>query len=105
MKRWILPASNPGRYSIYSIVLGAVLFVLSQNIHLVPRVIPRSPSFFNDPLHASLLILTWIAGTAAFLLGAYSIIRRRERSVFVFLTIIVGFFVFVFGAGEVIAPH
>jgi nitrate reductase gamma subunit len=102
---WIIPASRFGKISVLSIVAGIVLFFLSQTIRIVPRTIPQSPSFFNDPLHAVLLILTWVAGTAALVLGVYYVIKRKERSVVVFVSILAGFFVFAFGAGEVIAPH
>jgi hypothetical protein len=51
------------------------------------------------------LIIGLASGIAAFVTGLISIIKSRERSILVFLAVIVGLLVLIFCLGEVIFPH
>ncbi|APV45016.1 hypothetical protein Dform_01696 [Dehalogenimonas formicexedens] len=105
MKKWIAPATIPGKVSAIAILLFFPLFILSRTIRIVPREIPSNSSFFNEPITATLLILAWAAGTAAMVSGVWAVVKKRERAVPVFMAVFVGLFIFLFGAGEVISPH
>jgi hypothetical protein len=46
-----------------------------------------------------------IAGGAAFITGLISIIKSKERSIFVFLAMLIGLCALGFVLGEIIVPH
>lgn len=105
MRKWIIPSSKSGTLSFLAILLFILLFVLSQTIRIIPSHIPESPSFFNSPVHAILLILAWSSGTLALFSGLFSILKAKERAIPVFFSVLFGLFIFSFGAGEVLSPH
>lgn len=105
MKKWVFPATAQGRLSVLAAALFFPVFFIAQAIVIVPDEIPDSPSFFNEPVTASLMILAWLLGTAAAVLGLFAAVKRRERAVTVFLAVLLGLFVFLFGAGEALVPH
>jgi uncharacterized membrane protein HdeD (DUF308 family) len=51
------------------------------------------------------MLLAGTSGVFAFLTGLISVIRNRERSILVFLAMLIGLFVLLFGLGEIIFPH
>jgi len=51
------------------------------------------------------ILLAGTSGVFAFLTGLIGVIRNRERSILVFLAMLIGLFVLLFCLGEVIFPH
>ncbi|MFC1929728.1 hypothetical protein ACFLW6_02520 [Chloroflexota bacterium] len=51
------------------------------------------------------ILLAGAAGVLSFLTGIIGVIRNRERSILVFLAMLVGLFVLLFSIGEVAFPH
>ena len=85
------PQTKLGRWSIWlngfflitislSIVLVNVLGILSYNNHWWDVTVP----------------ITFFASIIAFILGIIAIIKNRERSVFVYLSVIIGLMVILF---------
>ena len=51
------------------------------------------------------ILLAGAAGVLSFLTGIIGVIRNRERSILVFLAMLVGLFVLLFSIGEIAFPH
>lgn len=62
-------------------------------------------TYFSNLLLAIPITLAGISGIVAFFTGMAAIIKRKERSVFVFLATIIGLLVLFFVLGEIIFPH
>jgi hypothetical protein len=103
MRVSILPKTPLGKWSIGFI--GAFVVFLVTNILLVISGQQGGETFFSNPVPAVLLLLAGASGVLAFLSGLIGVIRNRERSILVFLAMLIGLFVLFFGLGEVIVPH
>jgi len=62
-------------------------------------------NFFDNLALTIPILLTGISGVSAFITGIIGIIMSKERSVLVFLTTTIGFFVLVFWLREFLFPH
>jgi len=62
-------------------------------------------TFFSNLLLAIPMTIAAAAGISAFITGLVSIIRTKERSISVYLSVTFGLIVLVFVLGEVILPH
>lgn len=61
--------------------------------------------FFSNVKLAIPTLLAGISGIATFFIGLISIIRSKERSIFVFLATTIGFFVLIYVLVEISVPH
>jgi hypothetical protein len=104
IKDWLIPRSRPGIFSILAVLLFVVFFVLSRTI-VISQGPKERPSFFSEPVSASLLIMAGLCGVFAFFSGTYAVIRKKERAVPVFICAAIGLFILSFWLGEVISPH
>ena len=92
-----------GRWSAYCILLFALFFGI---FHVVIYLGYRGgDTFFSNPPLAIPISLAGLSGTTAFVAGLIGIIKSKERSVFVFLSTLIGAFIFWFILGEVLTPH
>ena len=99
----VLPKSTLGRWSVGLTISLILFFVLFQ---LLVASGQRGGEKFFDNLALTIPILTaGICGVSAFITGIMAIIKSKERSVLVFLTTTIGFFVLVFWLGEFVLPH
>jgi len=92
-----------GRWSIGLTISLFLFFVLFQL--LVASGQRGGETFFSNLVLTIPILLAGISGVSAFLTGIISIIKNKERSVFVFMTTTIGFFVLAFWLGEVLFPH
>ncbi len=103
-----MPKTKLGRWSVWLIIVFFVLFILMQIIAAVGR---SQGAFDSDSFNAYQILIpitiipAGICGLAAFFTGIISIIKSKERSVFVFLATAIGFFVLIFLLGEILFPH
>ena len=65
----------------------------------------RGQTFFSNIPLAITGITTAIFGISSFFIGIISIIKKKERAVFVFISTIIGFLVLFFVLGEFLFPH
>jgi len=93
------PSTRLGRWSVGLAIAFFVLFLLWIVYAWFLRPIPR-PTFFSDPLHALLLLSAAVAAIASGIVGAGAIVAKRERSVMVVLSALVGAFVIYWTIGE-----
>jgi hypothetical protein len=62
-------------------------------------------TFFSNPLLTFPILSTFIFGVLSFIIGIYSIIKEKSISIFVFLSVLIGLFITMFGILEIIFPH
>ncbi len=92
-----------GRWSIGLTIGLVLLFVLF--LILVASGQRGGETFFSNRALTIPILLAGTSGVAAFITGIIGIIRSKERSVFVFVTTTIGFFVLAFWLGEILFPH
>lgn len=90
MRITILPKIPLGRWSVGLVIALIVLFA----------VVPEAPGVEFTALGRALAIgFAGISG-AAFVTGLVGIVKRRERSVLVFLTTAIGLFALIIAVGQ-----
>ena len=62
-------------------------------------------TFFSNPILTIPILIAATAGISAFITGLISIVRRKERSISVYLAVVFGLITLVFVLGEIIFPH
>lgn len=103
MRIYLVPKTLPGKWSAWLIIAFFLLFAV---FHLLVTSGQRGgATFFSNLLLTIPIFLAAICGIAAFFAGLFSVIWRRERSAFVFLSTLIGLFVLAFVLGEVLVPH
>lgn len=103
MKISLIPKSRLGQTSVWLFVIFIVLFTVF--LLLVASGQKGGDTFFSNLLLSVPMFVAAISAVSAFFTGIVGIIISKERSVFVFLAIAVGFLVLVFGIGEFAFPH
>jgi len=103
-----VPKTYLGKWSVCLAGVFIALFMLAQIVAAVGRsqgaFEPERSSFYAF-LFPAIIILSGICGIAAFFTGIISIVKSKERSVFVFLATVLGFLVLDFMLGEILFPH
>jgi hypothetical protein len=94
----ILPKSPLGRWSVGLAATFILLSVLSAVLTGLGGVGP-------GPVGPIIGIAFGISGIAALVTGLISTIKSKERSILVFLAIIIGLFTLIFLLGELLYPH
>jgi hypothetical protein len=96
----ILPKSSLGRWSVglaAAFILLSILFAVLTGLGGV------------GPGQVALIVIATVAfgisGIAAFITGLISMIKSKERSILVFLAVLVGFCALFFFLGEFLFPH
>jgi cytochrome bd-type quinol oxidase subunit 2 len=103
-----MPKTKLGKWSIKLILVFFTLFILVQIIAAVGR---SQGAFDSSSLNVFQLLMpiiiipAGICGVAACVTGIISIIKSKERSVFVFFSTAIGLFVLLFVLGEFLFPH
>ncbi len=103
MRTSIPPKTRLGKWSIWLIIVFIVLFILFQL--LVASGQSGGDTFFSNLLLSVPMLIAGISGISAFFTGIVSIIKGKERSVLVFISTTVGFFILFFVLGEFLVPH
>ena len=103
MRVVILPKSYLGKWSI-GLIAASILFWAVFGLLRASGQRPGETVFSNLALTIPGMLLV-TSGVLAFLTGLISVIRNRERSILVFVAMLVGFFILLFLIGEVVFPH
>ena len=98
MRVTILPKTLLGKWSVGLAVAFILLIILSGVLTGLGGVGP-------GPVGPIVGVAFGISGIAAFVTGLISIIKSKERSILVFLVVVVGVLALLFLLGEVIFPH
>lgn len=93
------PQTKLGKRSAWLLV-AVVIFLVSFRI-LVIIGPAGGDTFFSNPFLAVPILLAGISGIAAFITGLISIIRKRERSISVYLAVAVGLIVLIIALNQI----
>jgi hypothetical protein len=95
----ILPESSLGKWSVGLAIAFIVLMTF-------PWFLSRALSErIGIPFGFSFGMLAILSGLAALVTGLISALKQKERSLLVYLSILVGLFALVFIIGEFAVPH
>jgi hypothetical protein len=100
--------SRTGRLAVRSLLIGLALVVLAPLAGLARHLLQPDVvvhGFRGSPEAAALLLGAWASGAVALGLGVVALLRSRDRSAVVLLTVALGWVVTTFGVGEVLVPH
>ena len=105
-----MPKSTSGRWSVGLIVAMVVLLVVGMSLpNTLYKSVPAGGTILKDigarPGLALSMLAGFGAGIAAFITGLISIIRRKERSLLVYLSTLVGAGLIIFLLAEIMFPH
>lgn len=99
----LLPQSNLGKITAWLFIAFFLIFLIFQL--LVASGESGGETFFSNIKLSILVILLAIFPISAFFTGLVAIIRHKERSILVFLAVLLGFFALIFLLGEFLFPH
>jgi hypothetical protein len=103
MKIRYKPFTILGKCSVWLIIVSLSFFIVFYA--LVASVQRGGDTFFSNLALTIPMLIAAISAISSFFTGIISIIRNRERAIFVYVSTIIGFFVLLFGLGEIIFPH
>jgi hypothetical protein len=98
------PATRLGWLAFGLTAVFAVMFIINS-IVFMPAFSTNTTESWHQVLLPFYGILMMLCGLAGGLLGLYTLIRKRDRSWLVWLTILPGAFVIIFLLGEFLVPH
>ena len=103
------PKSGLGKWSIGLIVIAPILFYIGMLFVGFYESIPAGKTILHDVVTRPWLALSMLGGfffsIVAFLFGAIGIIEKKDYSVFVFVSTLLGFFVLLWFLTEIWFPH
>ena len=96
----ILPRTTLGKLSFVLIIISVFLFII--NITLIKLLVDPSDSQKEQTIS---MLVAAASGILSFFTGITSIIWKRERSILVFLSTLIGLLILWFMIGEILVPH
>jgi len=109
MKLNFAPKSDLGKWSIGLIVIVPILFYIGMSFVSFYESVPAGKTILHDivarPGVALSMLIGFVSGIAAFFCGIISITRKKDYSVFVFISTMMGFFVLLWILAEILFPH
>jgi len=109
MKINFVPKSNLGKWSIGLIIIVPILFYIGISFVGFYESVSAGKTIMHDiiarPGIALSMLMAFFCGIAAFFCGVIGIIRKKDYSVFVFISTILGFFVLLWVIAEILFPH
>ena len=103
MKISFMPKTNLGKWSVW-LVVGFFVF-LGVFAFLVASGERGGETFFSNLKLTIPMIIAVACAIGSFFTGAIGIIRKKDYSVLVFISTLVGFFVLWFSVAEIVFPH
>ncbi|XOB41744.1 MAG: hypothetical protein ACKKMS_03450 [Candidatus Nealsonbacteria bacterium] len=105
----LIPKTILGKWSIVLIVAIPVFFYIGMSFVGFYESVPAGKTIPHDivvrPRVALPMLAGFISGIAAFFVGIISITRKKDHSVFVFLSTAIGFLVLLWCLAEILFPH
>lgn len=110
MKLILIPKTTLGRWSIGLIIAMSVLFfIVPFSISFLYKSVPAGNTILEDivkrPVLALGMLAAMISGISAFVIGLTAIIKRKDRSLLVYVATTIGFLLILFLLGEFLSPH
>ena len=109
MKINFIPKSRLGKLSVLLIVIMPILFYIGMSFVSFYESIPAGKTIPHDivtrPGVALSMLAGFVSGIAAFFTGIIGIIRKKDFSILIFLSTIMGFLVLLWCFAEILFPH
>ena len=109
MKINFTPKSHLGKLSVVLIVFMPIFFYIGMSFVDFYESIPAGRTIPHDiivrPGIALPMLAGFISGIAAFFTGVIGIIRKKDRSILVFLSTAMGFFVLLWCLAQFLFSH
>ncbi|MFC1984470.1 hypothetical protein ACFLU0_00445 [Chloroflexota bacterium] len=97
------PSTFLGNWSVRLIVFSLLFLIVFYS--LVASGQRGGDTFFSNLALAITMLIAAILAVSSFFTGIIGIIRNRERTIFVYISTAIGFFVLLYGLAEIISPH
>lgn len=110
MKVNLIPKTKLGKLSVVFIIAMPILYSIGMSFtDSLYKSVPAGNTIPKDIVARPALALTMlsgmVAGTLAFVLGLTAITRKKERTVLVYLSTLIGMLHTLFLIGEIVFPH
>lgn len=96
MKLYLTPISQLGKWSIVLIIAMPMFFILGTlSVNLYEGVSAGSTILMDiiaRPVLALSMLAGFVCGVLAFFTGLFSIVKKKDHSIFVFVSALIGFF-------------
>jgi len=105
-----VPQTRPGKWSVGLIVAMPILFLIGTwSMNTFYTSVQSGDTILKDILARPALALSMLAGLTvgvlACITGCAAILRRKERTLIVYLSTVLGTLVLLFVLGEILFPH
>ena len=105
-----MPVTRPGKWSVVLIIFMPILILLGRlSMNLFYPSAPSGDTILEDILARPALALAMLAGLGcgamACVTGYAAILKHKDRTLFVYISTIIGTLVVFFLLGEFISPH
>jgi len=101
----MLPKTKPGKWSLWLLV-GFLLLLLFTSVVVIGLFNQEGGKTFADNLFISIPIFgAFGSAITSFVTGVISVWKYKERSLFVFITVVLGLLITLFIIGELTIPH
>ncbi len=105
----LLPKTILGKWSIVLIVAMPISFYIGMSFVGFYESVPAGTTIPHDivvrPGVALPMLTGFVCGVAAFFIGIIGITRKKDYSIFVFLSTAVGFLMLLWCLAEILFPH
>lgn len=105
----LLPKTILGKWSIALIVVMPIFFYIGTSFVDFYESVPTGKTIPHDivvrPGVALPMLTGFVCGVAAFFIGVIGITKRKDYSIFVFLSTAVGFLMLLWCLAEILFPH
>lgn len=109
MRLGFIPKTILGKYSVGLIIVMPICFYVGTSFVSFYSGVPAGETILQDvitrPGVAISMLTGFISGIVAFPIGLISITRKKDHSVLVFLSTIMGFLVLIWCLAEILFPH
>jgi len=100
---YFMPKTGAGKKSLTFLLL--FIFFFGVFLIFVAFGQKGGRTFFANPLLSVPVVLAWICGAGAFFSGVISMIKFKESSVMVIISVLVGLLTLVQFFAEIFSPH
>ncbi len=105
----IVPKTILGKWSVVLIMVMSALFYIGMSFVGFYSSIPAGKTIPQDVVNRPGVALPMLAGFTcgiiAFFMGIMGIIKKKDYSILIFLSSIIGFFILLWCFAEVLFPH
>ena len=104
-----IPKSILGKWSVALIIAMPIFFYIGMSFVSFYESVPAGKTIPHDivgrPGVALLMLSGFVCGIAAFFIGMVGIIRKKDRSVLIFLSTAMGFLTLLWCLTQIVFPH